>query len=183
MSDKNFFDRLKENPLPVVVDFWAPWCGPCRVIEPALKKVGGEYEGRVDVWKVNADEQPEILRQLGIMGIPTLVSFNQGQEVARHTGVASAGALGGLFEAALSGELPPETLPAGVKLMERLLRVALGLALLLLAYTGEFSGIFLLLAIAGGVVIFSAIYDRCPLWKAIMARLRGPRSEEDESAG
>ena len=120
------------------------------------------------------------------MGIPTLVSFNQGREVARHTGVASVGALAGLFEAALSGELPPATLPAGFKLMERLLRVALGLALILLAYTGEFSGIFLLLAIAGGVVIFSAFYDRYPLWQALRTRLSFSRGEtigEDERSG
>src|SRR5512139_2039650 len=101
MNENDFFARVKQNPRPVVVDFWAPWCGPCRAIEPVVKKLGADYAGRVDVWKVNADEQPDVLRSLRIFGIPTLVAFNQGQEVARRTGVASPGTLSTLFEAAL----------------------------------------------------------------------------------
>jgi thioredoxin 1 len=181
LTEKNFFERLKENPRPVVVDFWAPWCGPCRMIEPTLKQVGKEYEGQVDVWKVNADEHPDLLRSLRIYGIPTIVSFKDGQEVARQTGVASPRSLGNLFDAALSGE-QPATL--GLTIIDRILRIAIGLALFFLAYTGDFSGIYLFLALLGGVAMFSAFYDRCPLWKAITSRLRGAGSKdssEDES--
>jgi thioredoxin 1 len=129
-----------------------------------LKNVGSEYSGRVDVWKVNADEHPELLRQLRIYGIPTLVGFKDGQEVARRTGVGSPQALGALFEAAISGEKPVKT---GLGLTERVLRLATGAALVLLAYTRDFAGFYLVLAGLGGVVMFSAVHDRCPVWQAI----------------
>jgi thioredoxin 1 len=166
MTEKaeEFFQRLQQNPLPVVVDFWAPWCGPCRAVEPLLKSAGKEYAGRVDVWKINADEHPELLRQLRIYGIPTLVGFKDGQEVGRRTGVGSPQALSALFEAALSGEKPVK---AGLGMTERILRLATGAALLLLAYTRDFAGFYLVLAGLGGVVMFSAVHDRCPAWQAI----------------
>ena len=174
MAEQNFYERLKNNPRPVGVDFWAPWCGPCRMVEPMLKKVGGEFDGQVDVWKVNADEHPDLLRQLRIFGIPTLIGFNAGQEVARQTGVGSPAAMAGLFDAALSGEIPPapEGLINGLTIIDRLMRVAIGLVLLFLAYTGDFSGVYLFIAILGGVALFSAVYDRCPLWQTIAPRLK-----------
>jgi thioredoxin len=169
LPENDFFQRLSQNPHPVVVDFWAPWCGPCRMIEPVLKNAGKQYEGQVDVWKVNADENQELLRQLRIYGIPTLIGFNGGQEVARKVGVASQSDMGALFEAALSGE--KRTSP-GLTIIDRILRVAIGLTLFFLAYTGNFSGVFLFLALLGGVAIFSAVYDRCPIWQAIVPRLK-----------
>ncbi len=169
MSDSNFFERLKANPHPVVVDFWATWCTPCKMIEPAMHKLGQEYAGQVDVWKVNADEHPEILRKLGIYGIPTLVAFRDGQEVTRRTGAASQTVLSGLFEAALSGEQPAA---AGLMLKDRLLRLAIGLALGFIAFQGHFAGIYLLAALLGAAVLFSAVYDRCPIYKLVSSRLR-----------
>jgi thioredoxin len=169
MSEPNIFERLKRNPRPVVVDFWASWCGPCRLIDPLIKRVGAEYDGRVDVWKVNADEQPDILRSLGIYGIPTLIAFHNGQEVSRRTGVASPAILSGLFEAALSGEKPANIGPAPV---DRFLRLAAGGILLFLAVQGHFSGLYLFLAGLGGVAAFSAVYDRCPVYRAISARIK-----------
>ena len=178
MPDNDFFERLLQNPRPVVVDFWAPWCGPCRMVEPVLKNVGKRYDGQVDVWKINADEQPDLLRKLRIYGIPTLVGFNAGQEVARKVGVASQADLSDLFEAALSGEKPPSP---GLTIVDRILRVAIGLALFLLAYTGDFRGIFILIALLGGAAIFSAVYDRCPVWQAIVPRVKAllGRSESE----
>ncbi|MBN1148342.1 MAG: thioredoxin [Anaerolineales bacterium] len=169
MTDHDFFERLSKNPRPVVVDFWAPWCGPCRMIEPVLKNVGKRYEEQVDVWKVNADEQPDVLRQLRIYGIPTLIGFNGGQEVARKVGMASQADLGDLFEAALSGEKPASP---GLTLIDRILRLAIGLALFMLAYTGDFKGIFIFIAALGGVAMFSAVYDRCPVWRTIAPRVK-----------
>ena len=168
MSKTDFFARLKEHPRPVVVDFWAPWCSPCRWIEPTVKQLEAEYGGRVDVWKVNADEQPEVLQSLRVYGIPTLVAFHQGQEVARRTGVVSALVLSTLFEAALSGETP---LPSQPTLLSRLLRLAAGTAMFVLAGLGHFSGIFLFLAGLGAVFAFSAVYDRCPIYRAVSSRL------------
>jgi thioredoxin len=169
MSKDDFVARLQQNPRPVVVDFWAPWCGPCRFIQPAIEKLKEEYAGQVDVWKINADEEPNILRGLNIYGIPTLVAFHNGQEVSRRTGAASAGVLATLFEAALSGTKPAKQGPAP---MDRLLRLLGGFALIALAYTGNFAGLYMVLAALGGLAMFSAVYDRCPIYKAISTRIR-----------
>jgi thioredoxin len=169
MDKDNFIERLQQNPRPVVVDFWAAWCGPCRFIQPAIEKLGKEYAGRVDVWKINADEQPDILRSLNIYGIPTLVAFHHGQEVSRRTGAASANVLASLFEAAISGATPVSQGPASI---DRLLRLVAGTALIVLAYTGSFAGFYLVLAALGGLILFSAVYDRCPIYKALSARIK-----------
>jgi thioredoxin 1 len=169
MSNSSFFDRLKQNPRPVVVDFWAPWCGPCRVIEPVVKKLGAEYQDQVDVWKVNADEQPELLRLLRIYGIPTLIAFHQGREVSRRTGATSQQVLAGLFQAALSGDKP---VPAGPASLDRILRLVAGTTLLVLAFTNSFSGWYLPLAVLGAVVAFTAVYDRCPIYRAVSGRIK-----------
>ncbi|MCC7130604.1 MAG: DUF2892 domain-containing protein [Anaerolineae bacterium] len=170
-SNETFFERLRQNPRPVVVDFWASWCGPCKAVEPALKKLGVEYDGRVDLWKVNADEQPDLLRGLKIYGIPTLIGFNAGQEVTRLSGAAGYTALAEVFDSALSGA-PVERAAVPLTLIDRIIRIAIGGALIFLAYNGGFRGIFLLLAGLGAVALFSAVYDRCPIWQAIAPRLK-----------
>lgn len=169
MNEKAFLDRIRQTSLPVVVDFWAPWCAPCRLIEPVMKKLEEEYAGRVEVMKINADEHPEVLRGLNIYGIPTLVAYHNGQEVSRRTGAASQGALANLFEAALSGDKPVKKEPAPIS---RLLRLVIGGALFFLAFQGQFSGFYLLLAILGVIVAFTAVYDRCPIYKAVTSRLK-----------
>ena len=178
MSD--FFERLKQTTRPVVVDFWAPWCGPCRAIEPVLKKVGAEYDGRVDVWRINADEHPQVLKDLRIYGIPTLVAFRNGEEVARRTGVASAPVLAGLFDAALTGEKPLRSGPAPI---DRLLRLASGTVVIYLASRGNFSGGYLILAVLGAIIAFTAVYDRCPIYKAVTERLSSWLRKNPSSAG
>jgi thioredoxin len=169
MSEIEFFERLKQNPRPVVVDFWAPWCSPCRMIDPIMRRLGQDYNGRVDVWKVNADEQPELLQKLRIYGIPTLVAYNQGQEVSRRTGAASQDRLAALFESALSGEKPAQL---GTAPKDRFLRLLAGSALFVLAIFNNFAGWYLLLAGVGAVIAFSAVYDRCPIYKAVSGRLK-----------
>jgi thioredoxin 1 len=72
---------------PVVVDFWAEWCGPCRAIAPAVSQLAAEYEGRAVVVKLNTDECPEVLTRYGILGIPTLIYFKDGKEADRVIGL------------------------------------------------------------------------------------------------
>lgn len=161
----NFQERVGAAARPVVVEVWAPWCGPCRSMAPALERVSQAYAGRVDLLKLNADEDPQAVRALGVFGVPTLLVFRQGREIARRTGALPADGLAALFEAGLSTDPAPILGPAR---SERVLR--LGAAALLFGM-GVLSGPAWLLVGAAGVVAFSAVYDRCPLWRALGPRL------------
>jgi thioredoxin 1 len=86
VTDADFPEKVLQSDTPVVVDFWAPWCGPCRAIAPILDKLAGEYDGRLTIAKVNTDEEIQHASQLGIQGIPTLIIFKGGKEVARMVG-------------------------------------------------------------------------------------------------
>jgi len=168
MSKVTFLENLRKNPRPVVLDFWAPWCMPCRAAAPVVRKLGEDYAGRVDLWKVNADEQPDLLRELRIFGVPTMIAYHNGEEVTRRVGAASKAALAALFEAALAGVKPVRSGPAP---FARLLRVVSGAALVWLAVQGGLSGAYLALAALGAIVLFSAVYDRCPIYRAVSARV------------
>jgi thioredoxin len=167
MEPNEFNAKLKANPRPVIVDLWAPWCAPCRVMEPTLKKVAQTYEGQVDVWKLNADDSPEMVRALKVMGIPTTIGFANGEEVIRKTGVQTLESLDILFDATLHQRgtviLPPAPI-------DRWIRSILGIALMLWGWSMEQS--LVILAI-GGIVLFSAFYDRCPIFRAVAPRLIG----------
>ncbi len=80
-------DVLKSN-VPFVVDFWAEWCGPCRVIAPIVEELSKEYNGKVQFAKVNVDESPDLAGRYGVQGIPTLIIFKDGEEVGRLVGAA-----------------------------------------------------------------------------------------------
>lgn len=87
VNTKNeFVEKVLEAPVPVLVDFWAAWCGPCKMVAPEVEAVAAEFEGRAVIAKVNVDEQPEIAGKYQIMSIPTLIVFKQGTEVQRIVG-------------------------------------------------------------------------------------------------
>jgi thioredoxin 1 len=86
VSDADFTKEVIESTLPVVVDFWATWCGPCQVMGPILDTIAGEYEGKVKVFKLNVDENPATPAKYGIRGIPTVILFNKGEVVDRAIG-------------------------------------------------------------------------------------------------
>jgi thioredoxin 1 len=81
VTDSSFKTEVLESEVPVLVDFWAPWCGPCRMVSPVVDEIAGQYEGQIKVVKLNTDENPSIASQYGIRSIPTLMIFKAGQRV------------------------------------------------------------------------------------------------------
>ena len=88
VSDQTFSADVLQAPGPVLVDFWAEWCGPCKAIGPALEEIAGEYAGKLTVAKVNIDENPQTPTDYNVRGIPTLVMFKDGKPVATKVGAA-----------------------------------------------------------------------------------------------
>lgn len=98
VTDTNFEDEVLSSDVPVLVDFWAEWCGPCKMIGPALEELSTEYEGRIKIAKVNVDENPGIPGKLGVRGIPALFMFKNGEVVSNRTGAAPKASLKGWID-------------------------------------------------------------------------------------
>lgn len=86
ITDSNW-ESVISGELPIVVDFWATWCGPCRTIAPLLEKVAAEYDGKIIVGKINIEDSPNVTMKFGIRNIPTLLFFKNGEIVDKHVGV------------------------------------------------------------------------------------------------
>jgi thioredoxin 1 len=98
VTDAEFEATVLENELPVVVDFWAPWCGPCRAVAPILDKLAEEYAGKVVIAKVNTDEDQEWAGKYGVQGIPTMIFVAGGKLIHRQVGALPEPILRDLFE-------------------------------------------------------------------------------------
>lgn len=98
VSDSTFEAEVLKAPGPVLVDFWAEWCGPCRMLGPTLEELATDLQGKVAVLKMNVDESPQTPSQYGIRSIPTLILFKDGKPVATKVGGASRQALQGWIE-------------------------------------------------------------------------------------
>ncbi|WP_341526976.1 thioredoxin [Nostoc sp. UHCC 0302] len=81
VTDSTFKQEVLDSNVPVLVDFWAPWCGPCRMVAPVVDEIASQYEGQLKVVKLNTDENPQVASQYGIRSIPTLMIFKGGQKV------------------------------------------------------------------------------------------------------
>jgi thioredoxin 1 len=103
VTDASFDELVLGADLPVMVDFWAPWCGPCRMVAPIVEQLAQAYDGQAVIAKVNTDENPRTPSRYGIMGIPTLILFKDGQEVDRVVGFAPRKALEERLKAAMNG--------------------------------------------------------------------------------
>ena len=88
-TDENFNEEVLASNIPVVVDFYADWCGPCKMLAPVIEALAGELEGKVKIGKLNVDDAPETARQYGIMSIPTLLYIKNGEVVNKTVGVLS----------------------------------------------------------------------------------------------
>jgi thioredoxin 1 len=93
VSDTSFEADVLKSSEPVLVDFWAEWCGPCRMVAPVLEEVAGELEGKLKIVKLNVDENPQTASKYGIMSIPTLMIFKNGELASRQIGAAPKGKL------------------------------------------------------------------------------------------
>ena len=93
VSDETFEQEVLKSPTPVLVDYWAAWCGPCRMIAPVLDELADDYDGRVKVCKVDIDQNEMTPAKYGVRGIPTLMLFKNGERTATHTGAVPKAAL------------------------------------------------------------------------------------------
>lgn len=101
LKDADYNTEVVDSTLPVLVDFWATWCGPCQIMGPVIDSVAEEYEGKVKVMKCNVDENPATPAKFGIRGIPTLLLFNKGEVVDRLVGAAPKGQVDTLIKKVL----------------------------------------------------------------------------------
>jgi thioredoxin len=83
---KSFNDLVRESDIPVLVDFWAAWCGPCRAVAPVIEQIAHEYKGKLRVVKIDVDHKPQISEQYGIQSIPTIMMFHRGKVLMRQSG-------------------------------------------------------------------------------------------------
>ena len=97
-NDRNFEEEVIKSELPVLVDFWASWCPPCKMVEPVIAELAEEYAGKVKVGKLHVDQNPRIASKYGVMGLPTFIIFNGGKEVQRKVGAQSKGQLRKMLE-------------------------------------------------------------------------------------
>ncbi len=102
VNEKNWETEVMNSQIPVFVDFWAEWCGPCRMVGPVVEELAGEYAGKVNFVKVNVDENNELASRYNVFSIPTLALFNKGQVVAQQVGAASKSSYKTMIDKALA---------------------------------------------------------------------------------
>ena len=97
LTEQNFEQEVLKSDIPVLVDFWATWCGPCRMLAPTIAKIAEEQEGKIKVGKIDVDEEPELAAKYGIASIPTLIVFKNGEVAKTSIGVVPKAAIEALF--------------------------------------------------------------------------------------
>lgn len=159
MNLKVFQNKIAKPGKPLIVDFWAPWCAPCRMTKPILEKLAQEYAGRVEFLPINADESRQILEEYRISGIPTVMAFANGNLAGRVVGVRDESGFRAMFEALASGN----EVKVPMRKFDRIFRLTAGAAIIIV---GIITHHWWVIAI-GGLLAFLGFYDRCPIWAAI----------------
>ena len=103
-NDSNFKQQVLESDIPVLVDFWASWCPPCKMTEPLIDKLAQEYDGKVKIGKINVDQNPRTAAIYGIKGVPTFITFKSKEIVEKRVGAQTEGQLCEMLDAVLDGE-------------------------------------------------------------------------------
>ena len=109
VTDQSFEQDVLNSEQPVLVDFWAEWCGPCKMLAPTVEQVAQQYEGRAKIVKMNVDENNQVPPRYGIKGIPTLILFKDGSEADRVVGATSKDNISRMIDRALESALPKES--------------------------------------------------------------------------
>jgi thioredoxin 1 len=159
MEKSEFEQKISQTEKPLVVDFWAPWCAPCRATKPILENLSREFAGRVDLLQVNADDSHPLLEQYHVRGIPTVLAFRNGNEVGRIVGAQGETGFRQVFQSLAEGKEVTISLAP----FDRVLRLGAGAMLIIF---GIYARNWLVLGL-GCLLIFLGVYDRCPVWKAI----------------
>ena len=102
LTEDNFASEVLEADMPVMIDFWAPWCGPCRMVAPIIEDLADKYEGRIKVAKVNLDESPALASEYGVRSIPAIFVFNNGEVAERAVGVQPEDTLSTMIDRVLA---------------------------------------------------------------------------------
>jgi len=159
MNKSEFEQKISESNNPVIMDFWATWCGPCMMTKPILEKLAEEYADKVEFMPINADDSREVLEQFRVLGIPTVITLRDGKVIGRVTGTQNETNYRIMFEALADGR----EVKIPVNQFDRTLRLGAGA---LLVMVGISTSNWIVAGI-GGVIAFMGIYDRCPIWKSL----------------
>lgn len=165
MNLTQFQQKITAAEKPIVVDFWAPWCAPCRMTKPILEKLAGEHDSNVEFLPINADHSRDVLEHFKVIGIPTVLTIRNGEVVGRVTGAQNEAGYRAMFEALATGK----EVKAPMSAFDRMLRLGAGA---LLVIVGISTSNWLVLGI-GGIVAFLGVHDRCPVWRALTGLLKG----------
>ena len=159
MNKLEFEQKTSSSEQPIIVDFWASWCGPCMMTKPILDKLAREYNGKVQFMPINADDSREVLEQFRVFGIPTVIAIQNGKEVARVTGAQNEAGYRAMFESLSEGKEVKVPLTP----FDRMLRLGAGALFVMIGISTS----NWLIAGIGSILSFMGIYDRCPIWKAV----------------